>query len=249
MSVVVSERDGVPVVALDRPHALNALNVETLVALVDALGELQDEPAFVLTGEGRAFCVGEDLRQTLAPQTGEAAELRRSFELLQTITRRLVGARGIAVAAVNGFAIGGGAELALACDLVFASRGARFRFPEVALGHAVTGGISARLPMLVGLLKAKELLLTSRWIEAEEAAQLGLANEVVDDALALALAVAGELRAAPPRSLAATKRGLELATGQALEQALAYEVEAATYCFAAAEAGESIASFRSGERR
>jgi 2-(1,2-epoxy-1,2-dihydrophenyl)acetyl-CoA isomerase len=248
MSVVVVERDDVPVLTLNRPASLNALNVEMLGALVDALREVRDEPAFVLRGAGRAFCVGEDLNETLAPRTGHTDELRSSLELLQEITRLIVGARAVAVAAVTGYAIGGGAELALACDLVYAAPQTRLRFPEVSLGHAVTGGISARLPLLVGLLKAKELLLTSRWIAAPEAAALGLVNEVADDPTERALEVARELRSSPTRSVAATKRALELGAAAALEQALHYEVEAATHCFAAAEATESIESFRRGER-
>jgi enoyl-CoA hydratase/carnithine racemase len=247
-TTVIVERDDVPVVRLNRPEALNALNVDALHGLVGALRDVRDEPAYVVTGAGRAFCVGEDLKQTLAPQSGSADELRESFELLQEITRLLVGGRGVAVAAVHGYAIGGGAELALACDLVYTAPGTRLRFPEVSLGHAVTGGISARLIQLVGLLKAKELLLTSRWIDAAEAHQLGLANAVVTDPLAEALDVARGLRAFPARSVAATKRGLELGGAGALEAALAYEVDAATYCFSAAEADASIEAFRRGTR-
>jgi 2-(1,2-epoxy-1,2-dihydrophenyl)acetyl-CoA isomerase len=249
MTVAVSEAGGVPVVKHARPESLNALNVPMLDALIGALRDVRDEPAFVVTGEGRAFCVGEDLKETLAPRSGDVDELRESFERLQEITRLLVGGRGVAIAAVNGYAIGGGAELALACDLVYLDVHARLRFPEVALGHAVTGGISARLPMLVGLLKSKELLLTSRWIESDEACSLGVANEVVEDAVGRALEVATALRSASPRSLAATKRGLELASLAALESALAFEVEAATHCFAASQAADSIESFRRGERR
>jgi enoyl-CoA hydratase/carnithine racemase len=248
MSVVVIEHGDVPSLVLNRPESLNALNVELLEGLVAALRELQHEPAFVVRGEGRAFCVGEDLKETLAPRTGSAAELRESFELLQETTRLLVRARGVAIAAVSGYAIGGGAELALACDLVYADPQAGLRFPEVALGHAVTGGISARLPAIVGLLKAKELLLTSRWIPAQEAVTLGLVNALADDPRAHALSVARAIAASPRRSLTATKRALELGAAASLEQSLAFEVDAATYCFAAAEADESIDAFRRGER-
>jgi crotonobetaine/carnitine-CoA ligase len=246
MSATVSiDRDGeVPVVRLERPHRLNAINVQLLEELVAALRAVADERVVVLEGAGRAFCVGEDLKETLAPNTGTAAELRHAFRLLQEVTRAMTGAQAVFIAAVEGYAVGGGAELALAADLVVGEPSLKLRFPEVSLGHAVTGGISARLPALVGLLKAKELLLTSRWIEAEEALRLGLLNRIADDPHAEARAWAQELAQFPQRSLAVSKRGLELAAISQQEAVLAAEIDAASYCFAAAEAQDSIDAFR-----
>lgn len=245
MSTIVLEPDGdVAIVRLNRPAVLNALNVELLEALVAALAGAREAAALVIEGEGRAFCVGEDLKQTLAPRTGSAEELRHSLELLQDATRLLTALPCAVVAAVQGFAIGGGAELALAADLVIGAPGTRFRFPEVSLGHAVTGGITTRLPAIVGLLKAKELLLTSRWIDAEEAERLGLVNELDADPSARARELAGQLGRFPKRSMAATKRGLELAAVGNQEAVLAAEVDAATYCFASEEASLSIDDFR-----
>jgi enoyl-CoA hydratase/carnithine racemase len=247
MSATVSiDRDGaVPVVRLERPQRLNAINVALLEDLVAALREVAEERVVVLEGAGRAFCVGEDLKETLAPQTGSGTELRRAFALLQEVTRVLTGAPAVFVAAVQGYAVGGGAELALAADLVVGERDLRMRFPGATLGHAVTGGISARLPALVGLLRAKELLLTGRWIEADEALALGLLNRVEDDARAAAREWAAELAQSPARSLAATKRGLELGAVAHQETVLAAEVDAASWCFAAEEAQDSITEFRS----
>jgi crotonobetaine/carnitine-CoA ligase len=246
MSATVSiDRYGdVPVVRLERPHRLNAINVELLEELCAALRAVAGERVVVLEGAGRAFCVGEDLKETLAPETGSAAELRHAFRLLQETTRLISGAAAVFIAAVQGYAVGGGAELALAADLVVGEPDLKLRFPEVSLGHAVTGGISARLPALVGLLRAKELLLTSRWIEAEEALALGLLNCVEPDAGAAARAWAAELAEFPARSLAATKRGLELAAVPHQETVLASEIDAASWCFAAAEAQDSIDAFR-----
>jgi 2-(1,2-epoxy-1,2-dihydrophenyl)acetyl-CoA isomerase len=250
MSVVVVDDDGAVVtVRLNRPEVLNALNVALLEELVAALRTVRQRPAIVLEGEGRAFCVGEDLKESLAPQTSGAAELRASFALLQETTRLMTASDGVVIAAVHGYAIGGGAELALAADLVIAAPDARVRFPEVALGHAVTGGISARLPAIVGLLRAKELLLTSRWVDGAEALALGLVNELVDEPGARARELATAIAAHPQRSVAATKRALELATIPHQETVLAAEVEAATYCFAADEASRSLDDFRAGHRR
>jgi enoyl-CoA hydratase/carnithine racemase len=244
-TVSIDRGEAVPVVRLERPHRLNAINVDLLEELVAALRAVAGERVVVLEGAGRAFCVGEDLKETLAPRTGSAAELRHAFGLLQEVTRVLTGAPAVFIAAVQGYAVGGGAELALAADLVVGERGLRMRFPEVTLGHAVTGGISARLPALVGLLRAKELLLSGRWIESEEALGLGLLNRVAVDARAAARAWAAEIATSPARSLAATKRGLELGAVAQQEAALAAEVDAASWCFAAEEAQESITAFRS----
>lgn len=249
MRAVATERTGdIAIVRLTRPNALNAMNVALLDELPRALRDIADARVIVLEGEGRAFCVGEDLKESLTPAGGGADELRAALEQVQEVTRLLVEGRAIAIAAVQGYAVGGGAELALAADLVVAQRGARLRFPEVSLGHAVTGGITARLPAIVGLVRAKELLLRARWIEADEALALGLVNELVDDARARARELAAELAAFPPRSLAATKRALERAAIPHHGPVLDAEIDAALHCFAAPEAAESIAEFRERKR-
>jgi 2-(1,2-epoxy-1,2-dihydrophenyl)acetyl-CoA isomerase len=232
------------IVTLNRPDALNAMSVELLGALVAALREVANDRAVVLRGAGRAFCVGEDLKATLAPHTGGVEELRRSFELLQDLTRLLTSMPAPVVAAVQGYAVGGGAELALAADLVILQDGARLRFPEVPIGHAHTGGISVRLPHLVGLMRAKELLLSGRWVECDEAVSLGLALECVADAGARAEQIATQLAGQPRRSNAAAKRAVEVSTFPNQEGTLQLEVEAATHCFSAAEATDTFEAFR-----
>jgi enoyl-CoA hydratase/carnithine racemase len=249
MASVIRERTGeVEIVRLNRPDALNAMNVDLLTELIRALADVGGAKVVVLEGEGRAFCVGEDLKQTLAPRTHGADELRHSFGLLQDITRLMSSSSAVFVAAVQGYAVGGGAELALAADLVIVQAGTRLRFPEVTLGHAVTGGITARLPALVGLMRAKELLLSGRWIDADEAARIGLAIELADDARERARAIAGEFAQLPGRSLGATKRGLELAALPNQTAVLAAEIDAALHCFAATEAAESIGAFQASHK-
>ena len=237
----VDER--VHTITLNRPNALNALNVQLLEELADALRRISGRGPVIVRGEGRAFCVGEDLKETLAPRTGGAEELRYAFDLLQDLTRLMVANPSPVIAAVRGFAIGGGAEIALAADLVVMESGTRLRFPEVPIGHAHTGGISLRLPALVGLLKAKELLFTGRWVEAQEALNLGLANELVEDADTRALELARQLADQPSRSLAAAKRAVELSSFTQLEATLRLEVDAALYCFASEEANASFDQF------
>ncbi|WP_432970778.1 enoyl-CoA hydratase/isomerase family protein [Dactylosporangium sp. CA-233914] len=242
--VLATETEGVRTITLNRPDSLNAINVSLLSQLVRALHEAQDARAVVLTGTGRAFCTGEDLKQTLAPQSGKPDELRRSFELLQEVTRAITRLKAPVVAAVHGYAVGGGAEIALAADLVVLQKGTRIRFPEVPIGHAHTGGITLRLPQIVGLMRAKELLLRGRWIESTEAVALGLAIEETADASARAHELAAELAGQPPRSLAAAKHAIETATFPMQEANLRMEVDAATYCFASIEADAAFEDFK-----
>jgi enoyl-CoA hydratase/carnithine racemase len=192
-----------------------------------------DARVLIIEGAGdRSFCAGEDLKQTLAPETGPATELRNEFLQLQDITRLTSSSGVVVISAVQGFAIGGGAEIALAADFVIGGPGVKFKFPEVTLGHAVTGGISLRLVPIVGLLKAKELLLTGRWVGAEGALRLGMLNEICDDPKQRALELALELAKLPAIAMISSKTSLERAIFTSLEACLQDEVNVANYCFA-----------------
>lgn len=246
--VLIEEVGDVAVLTLNRPQALNALNVDLLSGLVTALQDVQSAGAIVLQGAGRAFCAGEDLTETLAPQTGSAEELRVAFDQLQDLTRLTAGAACPVISAVQGYAIGGGAEIALAADWVIAGPEARMRFPEAVIGHAPTGGITARLPLMVGLMRAKELLLSGRWVSAEEGLRIGLFSEISEDPKSRALAVATEMSRHPRRSQAGVKRSIELAVVPQQETYLQLEVEVASYCFASAETAQSFSDFRDRPR-
>ncbi|KAK4502925.1 hypothetical protein PRZ48_006352 [Zasmidium cellare] len=236
---------GVVEIRLNRPHALNAINVDLLNGLVDALRQqITESRIIVITSAGeRSFCAGEDLKETLAPATGSAEELRRAFEKLQDITRLTSSSSAIVIAAVQGYAIGGGAEIALAADFVIGGPGAKFRFPEVTIGHAVTGGISARLVQLVGLLRAKELLFTGRYVAADEALKIGLLTELVDDPRSRAMELADELAKRPEVSMRANKSSVERATFPHMETVLQDEVFVASVCFAEDDAANAFSNF------
>ncbi|GDY50191.1 hypothetical protein SVIO_008140 [Streptomyces violaceusniger] len=120
---------------------------------------------------------------------------------------------------------------------------ARLKFPEASIGHAPTGGITSRLPAMVGLLRAKELLLSGRWVEPEEGLRIGLYTELHDEPSARAVQVAATYAAAPQRSQSAVKRAIELAAAPTLETNLRLEVETATYCFQSPETAESFVRF------
>ncbi|KAF7556243.1 hypothetical protein G7046_g6348 [Stylonectria norvegica] len=235
---------GIVKIILNRPEALNALNVDLLDGLVKALHENSAARIIILEGAGdRSFCAGEDLKQTLCPNTGTAQELRSAFQKLQDITRLTSSSQAIVIAPVHGFAIGGGAEIALAADFVIGGPAARFRFPEVPIGHAATGGITLRLSHFVGLLKAKELLLTGRWVNSSEALNIGLLSEVHDDPKRRAMELATQLLSFPAISLASSKTSLERSLFANMESCLQDEVNVASYCFAQSDAAKAFTDF------
>ncbi len=224
-AVELSVDAGVAVIALNRPHRLNAVNDDLVEALLAALTEVaaSDCGAAVLTGRGRAFCAGHDLKQP----RGDPSTLRRRLEDLQDITRRIRALSIPVIAAVHGHAVGAGAEFALGCDLVIAAEGARFRFPEVGLGLSVTGGVTKLLPLLVGPVKAKELLLLGEPIEADEALRFGLVNRVVpeDKLIDTATEWAHRLASQPRTSTALAKAALDAGFDATFAAALNLEIE------------------------
>ncbi|KAM0550826.1 hypothetical protein ACHAPJ_008689 [Fusarium lateritium] len=239
--------DGVVKITLNRPKALNALNVDLLFGLAAALRAAQSDTSvrvIVLEGAGdRSFCAGEDLKQSLNPRTGSITELRESLDQLQELTRFTSMARCVVIAAVQGFAVGGGVEIALGADFVIGGPATKFRFAEVPIGHAATGGITLRLAHLVGLLKAKQLLLTGRWVEADEALKIGMLSEIAEDPKARALALATELAALPSVSLTASKLSLERSVFPNMEACLQDEVHVAHWCFSQDGASKAFSDF------
>ena len=227
MAVDYELSESVARVYLNRPHRLNAVVPELTAGLVGALARAgQDEARVViLAGRGRAFCSGHDLKEELPPETVLATRLR--VEQIQDVTRAIRRFPGPVVAAVHGYALGAGCEFALGCDLVVASEDAQFGFPEVSVGLSVTGGISRLLPLLVGPVRAKELLLLGERFGATRALQLGLVNQVAvagqhEQAAAV---IAARLRDQPRLALALAKQALDRGADSALEEAMAAEVD------------------------
>lgn len=212
----------VAVVTVDRQAALNALNQEVLVELgtaFDLAGSDGAVRALVITGAGRAFVAGADIGALR--DLGDAFAGRDTSLSGQDVTDSLAALPFPTVAAINGFALGGGLELALAADLRVAAPGARLGLPEVGLGLIPGFGGTQRLPRLIGLGRALDLILTGRHVSAEEALQLGLVNRVADDALAAALELARQAARNAPIALGLAKeavvRGLDVTLEQGLE--------------------------------
>ncbi len=226
--LLIEKQDGVCIVRINQPQTLNALNTTVLRELDAAFEEIGgdgDVSAVILTGEGKAFVAGADISEM---STMNAVEGKAFGELGARIFRKIELFEKPVIAAVNGFALGGGCELAMACDIRIASAKAKFGQPEVGLG--ITPGFSGtqRLPRIVGLGKAKELIYTADIIGAEEAARIGLVNSVVepealmDAAMEMARKIASKAPLAVRYSKECINRGIEtdIETGIAIENNL-----------------------------
>lgn len=180
-NIIVEKKDGIETITINRPNVLNALNIETIGELSKAVDELEEDKKMkvaVLTGKGKAFIAGADIKQMKDMSPLEAKEFA---EIGHSLLMKIENSRLPFIAAVNGYALGGGCEVMMACDIVIASASAKIGQPEINLGvHPGFGG-TQRLPRLVGKAKAKELLLTGDTIGAEEALRIGLVNKVVDN--------------------------------------------------------------------
>jgi enoyl-CoA hydratase len=241
---VRAEREG-PVLTLliDRPKALNALNPETLEALSAALDERGDARAIVLTGAGnKAFVAGADIKQMAGMTVDEGMSFSHRG---QVIFDRLERLPVPVIAAVNGFALGGGCELAMACDFIVASERARFGQPEVGIGVIPGFGGTVRMRRLVGPGWARRLLVTGEQIDAQTALRIGLVTELVaPDALrARAQALAEQIAENAPKAVGWAKESTVHAEDDGHEGALAYERNAFGLCFSTEDLREGMRAF------
>jgi enoyl-CoA hydratase len=238
--------DGVGLITIDRPKVLNALSRQTLLELDAVLQAEARGPlirAVVVTGAGeKAFVAGADISE-MAGLT--AAQARDFAELGQRAFGRLEALPVPTIAAVNGFALGGGSELALACDLVYASEKARFGQPEVNLGLVPAWGGTQRLARRVGPMRALEMVLTGETYDASRALALGLCLEVLAPAALLphALSKARVIASRGPLAVAAAKRVLRAGADAGLAQGLALEAEAFGLVFASEDMREGTGAF------
>ena len=224
-SITLSVTDRVATITVNRPDKLNALNAATIGELGEAIDEVrqrEDVGGVILTGAGRAFVAGADISE-LAAQTSLQAKQRALRG--QGIFRRFETSPKPVVAAVNGFALGGGCELAMACHIRIASEAAKFGQPEVKLGICPGYGGTQRLPRLVGMGRALQLLMTGEMIDAAEAYRIGLVNRVVPatDLLGAADAVLRQMLANGPLALASCIESVVRGTESSLDDGLTLE--------------------------
>lgn len=243
--IKIDRQDAIARVTLNRPDALNALSGELLRALGDAIAELARDSslrALVLGGEGRAFAAGADIEEMRDMNPVAAEEFSR---LGHAVFGALEALPIPTIAAVKGYALGGGCELALSCDWIYAAKNAKFGQPEVKLGLIPGFGGTSRLARRVGVAWAKELVLTGRKLNAEEAQRIGLVNRVfeVDDLIAKSLESAREVARAGPVAVRLAKRVIQEGQGANLYVAHALEQNTFGLVFASEDRDEGIDAF------
>ena len=245
-TLLIDIADGIAVVTVNRPAALNALNVEVLEELAAAFATLQKNESVacvILTGSGaKAFVAGADIA---AMQPLDAVSAVHFARLGHTVFNVIEKFPKPVIAAVNGFALGGGCELAMACDIRIAAENARFGQPEVNLGVIPGFGGTLRLTRLIGKGRAKELIFTGDMVDAQEAYRIGLANKVVaaEELLAVARSMAAKIAAKGPVAVRFAKEAVDNGLEMDLDRAGRFEADLFGLCFATADQKEGMQAF------
>lgn len=246
-TILSSVDNGVCTITLNRPERLNAINRELLSELKTALANSNVDPGVkvvILRGAGRAFCAGDDLKE-FDRQIGDEANTRAYIESIQDITRELVLGDKMIVGAIHGWAVGGGLEWTINCDLAILAEGTRCFFPEISLGVFVTGAVTTLLPKLVGLQKAKELIVFGERFDAQKALEIGIAWKVVpeDELVSEAEAVAKRIAALPEHAVRDLKRVINRACHMKAEDAMRLETDATVRGFLDPTTAQRVAQF------
>ncbi|MGN1413127.1 MAG: enoyl-CoA hydratase-related protein [Anaerovoracaceae bacterium] len=243
--LLYEKENGVMKVTFNNPEKLNALTNEFLEEFNCLLNEIEEDAdlqVIILTGAGKAFIAGADisLMSTMTPE--EAA--RYSFNTTE-IYRRMEGMNKVFIAAINGFALGGGCEMTLACDLRIASQKAKMGLPEVGLGIFPGGGGTQRLPRLIGMAKAKELVYTAKTIRAEEAEKIGLVNYVVEpeELEAKAMELAEQILKNSKSGVRLSKEAFNNGNQMDIISAMNLEKNLFALCFATEDQKEGMSAF------
>jgi len=243
-NIIVETRGRVGLIALNRPKALNALNDALMTELGDALGAFDADEAIgaiVITGSDKAFAAGADIgamKDWGYMDVYKGEYITRNWERMKSVRKPVI-------AAVAGYALGGGCELAMMCDIIFAAEGARFGQPEIKLGIIPGAGGTQRLPRAVGKAKAMDLVLTGRMMEAAEAERAGLVSRVVpaDRLLDEALAAAAQIAEFSLPSVMMAKESIKRAYETPLAEGILFERRAFHSLFSTEDQKEGMAAF------
>ena len=250
--VIYDKQDGVAILRLNRPQVLNAMNKRLWLDMQTALEDARADEAVkvvVVTGEGRAFSTGADLKES---KTRSIEDYRDYLVSLQEVSRTIIRFEKPTIAAVNGFAIGSGYELALACDIRIAAEEAKIGSPEAKVTSSVTGGAFRLVQDLIGPGKARELLFTGEYIDGLEAQRIGLVNRAVpaDELMRTVMEMAAKIAANSSFSLKMIKKGLNMALGEvSLEALMDFEVEACLACVSTKERQASLTTFEDRKKQ
>jgi len=245
-NIILELQGGTGIIKINRPKALNALNAATCDELLAAAGELAGNPdikVIVVTGQGdKAFVAGADIQemQPMNPMQGMAFSQKGhiAMSFLERMSKPVI-------AAVNGYALGGGFELALACDIIYASEKARVGFPEVTLGILPGFGGTQRTARLAGIARAKELIFSGKVISAREAYEIGIVNKVVPDGQLMEAVegLAAAIMSAGPVGIGLAKACINKSVSVDIDSGLDFEAEAFGLCFGTEDQKEGMAAF------
>jgi len=244
--LLYSKEEGIGIVTINRPESLNALNGEVFTELYKLFQEIEDDQdvrVVILTGSGeKAFIAGADIAEMQAQSSVEIRSFidkgRRASDRIYTLSKPVI-------AAINGFALGGGCELAMCCDLRVASENAKFGQPEINLGTIPGGGGTQRLSRLIGMTRAKELIYTGNAIDANTAFTMGLVNKVVppENLMAEAKELARKLLSKSSIALALAKKAITSGANMNLPSGLDLEAECFALVFATEDQKEGMSAF------
>jgi len=249
--IIYEKAEQIAVIYLNRPHVLNAMNKQLWLDIQNALEDAKKSleiKVLIITGKGRAFSTGADLKES---KNRNLEDYRDYLIELQEASRKIIRFEKPTIAAINGYALGSGYELALACDIRLAAEDAKIGSPEARVTSSVTGGAMRLVQNLIGPGKARELLFTAEYIDGREAERIGLINKAVKPGQLMdeALQMAEKISVNSAFSLKMIKKGLNMAQGEvSLEALMEYEVEACLACVATKERGESLNKFENRKR-
>ena len=241
----LKKEDNIAIITMDRPEALNAINSKVLSDLNNIICEIEKDDkvkAVIITGEGKSFVAGADIKEMM---TKSPIEAREFTYLGQNVFKALENLNKPTIAAINGVALGGGCELALACDIIIASKKARLGFPEVGLGiHPGFGG-TQRLPRLIGKSRAKQLIFTADILNAQQAERMGLVNRVVPPELLIEKAkdIAKKIARQAPIAIRQAKSAINKGSEMDLNTGLDFEVESVSMTFSTKDKDEGMKAF------
>jgi len=244
--IIFEKDEGIATIKLNRPQVLNAMNKQLWLDFQVALEDVKHDPeikVLIITGEGRAFSTGADLKDS---KDRSIEDYRDYLVELQETSRKIIRFEKPIIAAINGYALGSGYELALACDIRLAAEEAKIGSPEARLTSSVTGGAMRLVQDLIGPGKAKELLFTSEYIDGIEAERIGLVNKAVplDQLMEKTKEMAKKIAENSAFSIKMIKKGLNMARGEvSLEALMDYEIEACLACVFTKERQESLKEF------
>ena len=244
--IIYEKKEGIALIKLNRPQVLNAMNKQLWLDFQKALADAKDDPAIkvvIITGEGRAFSTGADLKES---KKRSLEDYRDYLEALQETSRQIIRFEKPTIAAINGYAVGSGYELAIACDIRIAAQDAQIGSPEAKVTSSVTGAAFRLVQDLIGPGKAKELLFTGEYIDGKEAERIGLVNYALplDQLMEQTMAMAQKIAANSAFSLKMIKRGLNMARGEtSLEALMDFEIEACLACVSTKERQQSLKTF------